>query len=124
MVDSSKNASDPRDYTLANFRMFANEDQTTLRLFIEAFIIQAKAELHHMNQFLAMKEFSAIGEIAHKLRNTFGQLEAKKALILLGKLERLTVDPTFDENQISSQIDELQLISAALFLQLEEDMKP
>lgn len=110
-------------YTLANFNAFANEDIITLKIFIETFIHQTKQELDLIDQMYVEKDFQSIGEVAHKLKNTIGQLEAEEVVVTLAHLEKLAERKEFDESTILSHIKQLRIVVAILFDCLEKDLE-
>ncbi len=112
-----------RSYSLKSFRMYANEEPETLVLFIKTFISQTRNELSEMNHYSQRKNYREIREIAHKLKNTFGQLEARDLLTHLESLESLASDNTTDPQIIEDQISILGQACQNLFGLLEKEVQ-
>lgn len=110
-------------YTLNNFIAFANNDVTTLRMFIETFIAQTQNELIEMEQFLRQGNRDQISEVAHKLKNTFGQLEAHEVIRILSCLESITEEKELTQQEISDHIAGLKQVVAEILTSLEKDLK-
>ncbi len=115
--------SEAETYTLNNFIAFANNDATTLRIFIETFIAQTQNELMEMEQFLQQEDWSQISEVAHKLKNTFGQLEAYEVIRILACLESIAEKRELTKQEISDHIDGLKQVVAAILSSLEKELK-
>jgi signal transduction histidine kinase/DNA-binding response OmpR family regulator len=113
----------PANYSLKNFRTFANDETKTLVLFISTFILQTKHELAAMQNSFRQKEYSQVGEITHKLKNTFGQLESPGLLAILNSLETLTRTDNFEISQLEAQIMSLREACSTLFSSLEKEVE-
>lgn len=110
-------------YTLNNFIAFANDDPTTLRIFIETFIAQTQNELMEMDQFLQKEDWIQISEVAHKLKNTFGQLEADEVIRILACLESIAEKTELTKKEVSDHIDGLKQVVAEILNSLEKELK-
>lgn len=110
-------------YTLNNFIAFANDDPTTLRIFIETFIAQTQNELMEMDQFLQKEDWIQISEVAHKLKNTFGQLEADEVIRILACLESIAEKTELTKTEVSDHIDGLKQVVAEILNSLEKELK-
>jgi len=113
----------PGSYSLSNFKTYANEDPDTLVLFINTFISQTRSELEEMKSHFLQNNYRQVREIAHKLKNTFGQLEAHDLLAILLYLENLPKDNILDPDEIEAQIQKLQQSCYRLFAGLEEEIQ-
>ncbi|MHB8261800.1 MAG: ATP-binding protein [Bacteroidia bacterium] len=109
-------------YSLKNFKTYANEDSKILELFIDTFILQSKAELNLMKNNFLQINYKQVGEIAHKLKNTYGQFEDKEANAILQKLEELTLGNNITPKEIEEQINALFEVSSLLFSYLKEEI--
>lgn len=67
---------DKRTYNLAGFSAFAGDDEAMLKTFITSFIENSEQSIEHMEAHLKSQRYAEMGEEAHKLKNTFSQLEA------------------------------------------------
>jgi signal transduction histidine kinase/response regulator RpfG family c-di-GMP phosphodiesterase len=108
-------------YSLKNFTVYANDDKETLMLFIKTFISQTKKELAEMQNYFLNQNFDQVREITHKLKNTFGQLEANELLFILTSLESSTMMTPVDIKKIDEQIVTLQQACQYLFILLEKE---
>jgi CheY-like chemotaxis protein len=120
LLNSSPQESMKLDYTLDNFRKFAGFDQQILRKFIESFIKTNKQNLELLHQYHEDEDLYALADIAHKMKNTYGQLEAerivKRLVVLENPLEKLS------EKQRKQTVSEIKDLSAKLFTGLEKDL--
>lgn len=70
-------------YDLRNFRVFAQNDESELARLLALFCANFEQDLRAMERHLQMEEFAPTRELAHKLKNTLGQLEARELLALI-----------------------------------------
>ncbi|MBC7486239.1 MAG: response regulator [Cytophagaceae bacterium] len=109
-------------YSLINVMMFANGDQEQLMKFIQTFISCGKSDLDEIYRCLRVGDLKQIGEIAHKLKNMCGQLEAKQVLSALHKLELLVDDQQVNKDDINELVNKLQVKLELLFQSLEKEI--
>lgn len=74
-------------YNLDDFKAFASGDEKMLETFVSSFVENSQQSIKLMEQQLKAKQYSEIGEEAHKLKNTFSQLEAKDLVAHLKTME-------------------------------------
>jgi signal transduction histidine kinase/DNA-binding response OmpR family regulator len=121
-VSTSPQYAKTRDsYSLKNFAAYANEDTDTLVLFINTFISQTKKELAEMQNCFLQKDFRQVLDITHKLKNTFGQLEANEPLVIITDIETLTMTRDVDVQRIENHIVTLNHACMNLFTRLEKE---
>lgn len=115
----SENQSVPK-YTLANFRKFAGDDMEILQKFIESFIKTNRQNLDLLNRYLSIDDRYELADVAHKMKNTYGQLEAerivKRLVVLENPMEKLS------EKQRSQIVEEIHDLSHELFADLEKEL--
>jgi signal transduction histidine kinase/CheY-like chemotaxis protein len=115
--------SDPtKQYSLTNVMMFAHGDQEQLVKFIQTFISCGKSDLEEIYGYLRIGDLKQIGELAHKLKNMCGQLEAKEVLTALHKLELLVDDQQVNKDDINPLVNKLQVKLELLFQALEKEI--
>jgi signal transduction histidine kinase/CheY-like chemotaxis protein len=108
-------------FSLTNFKVYANDDNEILKLFIKTFIEQSKIDLEAMKILFEKREFNEIGELAHKLKNTFGQLEATTVITILNYLEKMNDKASIDEKKVEEKINSLYFHSIRIFEQLKNE---
>lgn len=109
-------------YSLSNVMMFANGDQEQLMKFIQTFISCGKSDLDEIYLCLRAGDLKQIGELAHKLKNMCGQLEAKQVLSALHKLELLVDDQQVNKDNVNDLVNNLQVELELLFQSLEKEI--
>jgi len=109
-------------YSLVNVMMFAQEDQEQLVKIIQTFISCGKSDLEEIYTCLRTGDLKQIGELAHKLKNMCGQLEAKQVLNALHKLELLVDDQQVNKEEINELVNKLQVKLELLFQSLEKEI--
>ena len=109
-------------YDLNSFNQFASGDADLLKSFVASFIQESKTDLLQMRLHLTNHQFKSIGEIAHKLKNAYGHLSIKNALVIILELEKLITDTQPDLKTIEAQLNELEQISNEVFKHLESDV--
>ncbi|MDB5255948.1 MAG: hypothetical protein JWM14_643 [Chitinophagaceae bacterium] len=115
-------ASHSTQYSLTNVMMFANGDLEQLVKFIQTFIACGKSDLDEIYLCLRGGDLKQIGELAHKLKNMCGQLEAKEVLTALHKLELLVDDQQVNKDDINQLVNKLQAKLEQLFQSLEKEI--
>ncbi len=110
-------------YALDNFMMFAAHDCDQLISFISTFISYTKIDLMRITEAFHQKDYQQIGELAHKLKNTCGQLEATAVLSVLKKLESLIEECVLSEVEIAVLMDSLEDKMNLLFEGLEDELE-
>lgn len=109
-------------YTLDNFRTYAGDDPGVLRQFLESFIETNKESLHNLQQYFLAGDCANVGDVAHKMKNTFGQLRAFTVLDQLTELEKL-VDGRQPRKLIEERVQKTLMYANEIFELLEEDIK-
>lgn len=112
-----------KNYTLDNFMTFAAHDCDQVIQFIGSFIDYSKIDLKRIEEAFQEKDYQQIGELAHKLKNTCGQLEAIAVLDVLKKLESLIEEQCLSEQEVMVHMRLLETEMNLLFDGLEQDMK-
>ncbi len=107
-------------YTLQNFSKFAGNDPQILRKFIRSFIDSNKQNLELLDQYMEAGDKLALADVAHKMKNTYGQLEAgeimQRLLALENPLEKVS------NKRKTTAIEEIKALSEQLFIQLEKEL--
>lgn len=116
-------AEESRKFTLKNFETFAGNDSKMLEHFIRLFITNSKTALQKMEVYLKEENYHEIGETAHMLKNTYGQLEASGPLAVIKKLEDLVKGNSLPEAEVNELIDDLNASSKILFEELDREIK-
>ena len=116
----TKSNEESLSYTLANFSKFAGDDPAIIRKFIGSFIKSNKENLKLLHKALEQDDAYEIADLAHKMKNTYGQLEAE---VIMKKLIQLE-DPlnAISAKRKAAYVSEIQELSEALFIQLEEEL--
>ena len=109
-------------YNLDSFNQFADNDAELLKSFVESFIEESTKDLLEMKSCLIKKDSKPIGEIAHRLKNTYGHLAISEATPILFDMEKLITNPRPDFKIIENQIKTLFEISNKIFEQLKKDV--
>lgn len=109
-------------YSLRNFKAYAGGDLDTLRQFLLSFIESNKESLEKLSQYLEEKDDGNVGDTAHKMKNTFGQLEAKAVMDQLEELEKL-VDSSQPRKIVEERVEKTILFANEIFRLLEYDIK-
>jgi len=109
-------------YSLAQFITYANQDTELLCEFLETFIERSRIELANIDQAISEEKYTLVGEIAHKLKNTFGQLQAVQALRALVPLEKMVHEVPEDKEKIRHWVRMLQREANLLFNMLEKEI--
>lgn len=109
-------------YSLVNFLEFAGGDYQVLKSFLESFIETNKEHLILMHSYFDREDYYNVGDVAHKMKNTFGQLDAHNIMQHLLELEKL-VDSSQPKRLVKELIEETQRLSELLFTQLEQEIE-
>ncbi len=109
-------------YSLTNFRTYAGDDPEVLRQFLISFIDSNRENLRLLQQYFIAEDCANVGDTAHKMKNTFGQLEAYKVMEQLIELEKL-VDCSQPKKLIEERVQKTVLRARELFEMLKEDIK-
>ena len=107
-------------YTLKNFSKFAGEDPHIMRKFIESFISSNEQNIHQLEKYFEEDDQYALADVAHKMKNTYGQLEVadimKRLIMLENPLEKIS------NRRKKETITEIKELSNQLFESLREDL--
>ncbi len=109
-------------YSLTNFRAYAGDDPEVLMQFLISFIKSNHENLDLLRKHFENKDYSDVGDTAHKMKNTFGQLEAWTVMEQLIELEKL-VDSSQPKAIIEERIEKTFSFAEEIFNLLEEDIK-
>ncbi len=109
-------------FSLEYFNTFAGGDPFQLQQFVELFIQNARIEIDKIKKSFAQNDTSSIGESAHLLKNTYGQLKAGACMLIIARLERLVDEKYLDDETISGLIEDLDKESEKLFAELHESL--
>lgn len=123
--EASSNQSLPeteaKPYDLKNFSKFAGDDPQILKKFIHSFIESNRHNLDLLDQYFIDKDDYALADVAHKMKNTYGQLEAerimKRILVLENPLNKIS------DKRKKETIKEIRELSEELFKYLEKDLE-
>ncbi len=108
-------------YSLTNFRAYAGDDPEVLMQFLISFIKTNHENLDFLQKHFDNQDYSNVGDTAHKMKNTFGQLEAWAVMEQLIELEKL-VDSSQPKEVIEERIEKTFLFAGEIFKLLEEDI--
>ncbi len=109
-------------YSLTNFRAYAGDDPEVLVQFLISFIKTNHENLDFLKKHFKNQDYSNVGDTAHKMKNTFGQLEAWAVMEQLIELEKL-VDSSQPIADIEERIEKTFLFAKEIFKLLESDIK-
>lgn len=108
------------DFSMEYFNTFAGNDPSQLSLFVNLFIENSRQEINKIKANFELGNTEAVGESAHLLKNTYGQLKARDCMRLIARLEGLVDEKYLDDKEISKLISELESSSEILFNKLDE----
>lgn len=108
-------------YSLTNFRAYAGDDPEVLMQFLISFIKSNHENLDLLKKHFENQDYSNVGDTAHKMKNTFGQLEAWAVMEQLIELEKL-VDSSQPIHVIEERIEKTFLYAEEIFDLLESDI--
>jgi hypothetical protein len=109
-------------YSLTNFRAYAGDDPDVLRQFLVSFISTNHENLALLKKHFENADYANVGDTAHKMKNTFGQLEAEAVMEQLIELEKL-VDTSQPKKDIEERISKTFTYAEQIFSLLEEDIE-
>ncbi|HCQ14805.1 MAG TPA: hypothetical protein DIU20_01005, partial [Cryomorphaceae bacterium] len=89
--------------------------------FLESFIESNEESLQLLENYFKKGDYSRVGDTAHKMKNTFGQLEAKAVMKHLVELEKL-VDANQAVKLVQEHILETRQLSEEIFEALRRDI--
>ncbi|MDZ7849084.1 MAG: hypothetical protein U5L96_21495 [Owenweeksia sp.] len=67
----------PRKYNLDNFNAYAGNDTQILQEFIQSFIDANREHSNLLYHYFENEDYPNVGDTAHKMKNTFGELHNK-----------------------------------------------
>lgn len=117
-----ENDTDMAQFSLDYFLTFAGGDPEQLERFVGLFIENSRKEIQKIKQSFAEGNSEQIGESAHLLKNTYGQLKAAEAMEIIRSLEGLVEEKYLSNDEIESLIRQLDLRSEELFADLKHAM--
>jgi len=113
---------DMAQFSLDYFLTFAGGDTEQLDRFVDLFIENSRKEILKIKQSFTEGNTEQIGESAHLLKNTYGQLKATEAMEIIRDLEGLVEEKYLSNEQIERLIAQLDLRSEELFGELKNAM--
>lgn len=108
------------EFSIEYFNTFAGGDSAQLSMFVQLFIENSRQELEKIKLYFNEGKTEYIGESAHLLKNTYGQLKARECMRIIARLEGLVDEKYLNDKEISILITELESSSEILFKTLEE----
>lgn len=109
-------------YTLSGFRAFASGDEDLLLTFIHSFIKNGKRGIEELREHYKNGAYPALAETAHRLKNTYAQLEVKACVELLLQVEALQTGlGTVSAEEVEQWIKAFEQLSGQLFEALEKE---
>ncbi len=108
-------------YSLTNFKTFANQDEALLMQFLESFIESNEESLDLLEDYFKKGDYARVGDTAHKMKNTFGQLEATAVMRHLIELEKL-VDANQPKKLVQEHIRKTRSLSEEIFETLRAEI--
>ncbi len=109
-------------YSLENFRAFANDDPAVLLEFVKTFIEANLDDLNAMKTQAKKNDQAALGDTAHKMKNTFGQLKVRVVLRELEALETLIHEPQA-RRVVKERVERIESLALEIFEKMQEEMK-
>lgn len=109
-------------FSLDNFNAFAGHDVTVLKEFLVSFMETNEEHLALLHSYFEAEDYVNVGDTAHKMKNTFGQLKATAVMHQLLELEKL-VDSTQPKKLVEERINETQKLSEQLFSSLRKEVE-
>lgn len=109
-------------FSLDNFNAFAGYDVATLKEFLVSFMETNEEHLALLHSYFQAEDYVNVGDTAHKMKNTFGQLKATSVMQHLQELEKL-VDSAQPKKLVEERISETQKLSEELFSQLRKEVE-
>lgn len=109
------------EYSLSNFKTYAGDDPGVLKQFLESFIETNEENLLELQRYFEASDCQNVGDTAHKMKNTFGQLEATAVMEQLIELEKL-VDSEQPRKLIHERIQKTQQYARKIFEMLKVDI--
>lgn len=113
---------DMAQFSLDYFLTFAGGDTEQLDRFVDLFIENSRKEILKIKQSFTDGNTEQIGESAHLLKNTYGQLKATEAMEIIRNLEGLVEEKYLSNEQIERLVAQLELRSEELFSDLKSAM--
>ncbi len=120
-MENEDKQAESNTYTLNNFKTFANNDNALLTQFLESFIESNEESLKLLESYFKEGNYPKVGDTAHKMKNTFGQLEARAVMKHLMELEKL-VDANQPRKLVEEHIRETRVLSEAIFESLWQEI--
>lgn len=109
-------------FSLENFNAFAGDDAGVLKEFLVSFMETNKEHLSLLYSYFEEEDYVNVGDTAHKMKNTFGQLKATAVMQHLQELEKL-VNSTQPKKLVEERINETQKLSEELFSSLRKEVE-
>jgi signal transduction histidine kinase/CheY-like chemotaxis protein len=99
-----------KPYDLEQIKQFTADDTELILQIIEQFVKSAKINYKTLNEAYEQKEFSKVGETAHKMLSSFDQLKVNSVVPILKELENLLHKKeslATDENRVKELCEQL-----------------
>lgn len=119
-------ASEPlseEEFSLDYFNTFAGGDPAQLKMFVDLFIKNSHSEIEKIKQNFSVGNTEAVGESAHLLKNTYGQLKARESMRVIARLEGLVDEKYLNDDEIKKLISELEMSSETLYGNLHKSIE-
>ena len=75
-----------------------------------------------MKKYLQVKDYKNLGDVAHKMKNTYGQLEAHAIMLHLVELEVL-IDEKQAHKVVEEHVEQVDSLSQNLFTALRDEVE-
>jgi signal transduction histidine kinase/HPt (histidine-containing phosphotransfer) domain-containing protein len=106
-------------FDLGNFKAFASGDADMVRHFVDSFIQNARKGIGELWAFHKAGEYGALAETAHRLKNTYTQLQVQSGVNLLLQMESLRKQlPAAPHETTAEWIERFEALSEKLFVGL------
>jgi len=122
-VPVNETFTDMAQFSLDYFLTFAGGDTEQLERFVGLFIENSRKEILKIKQAFHEGNTEQIGESAHLLKNTYGQLKATEAMEIIRRLEGLVEEKYLSNEEIERLIEQLDMRSEELFGELVHAMQ-
>ncbi|HCX99680.1 MAG TPA: hypothetical protein DG754_06020 [Bacteroidales bacterium] len=95
LIDSPQRiSSSQNDYDISNIRRFANDDDESTRIILQSFIDNSEINLRNLKDCIEKADWKGVGELAHKMKSAFRQLNIFTIALELEGLENLKGETT------------------------------
>ncbi len=95
LIDSPQRISPSQnDYDISNIRRFANDDDESTCIILQSFVDNSEINLRNLKSCVEKADWKSVGELAHKMKSAFRQLNIFTIALELEELETLKGETT------------------------------